>query len=124
MFVHVIRLVVAAPLVALIGAAMTLSARPAADLTNRDRELVARLTRGGVQRLEADGGHWSADAAGSGDVSPATYLPTSSVAAMIAAPVRTVQAPSQSTRLDTRSLPQPAGRGSGPRARDRAPPRR
>ncbi len=123
MFVHVIRLLVAAPLVALLGAAMALDAWPDGDVTSRDRELVARLTRGGVQRFETDGGHWSADAVDSCDPSSATLAQAAaSGAATASAPVRAVPAPSLSTMLDVPTTRQTARRLAAAPARGRAPP--
>ena len=125
MIVHVIRLFAATPLVALLGAAMALAAWPDGEVTSRDRELVARLTRGGVQRLEADGGHWSTDAADSGDAVLDTHAArTSSSAAIASALVRAVPSPSHSTTLDGPASRPPADRLDAPPARDRAPPRR
>lgn len=102
---------------------MALAAWPDGNVTSRDRELVARLTRGGVQRFEADGGHWSADAVDSGDPSALLAQAASSGAAAASAPVRTVPAPSLSTMLDVLTPRQPDGRAAAPPARGRAPPR-
>lgn len=45
----------ALPLVAGLAAVLVLAQLPDGPATDRDRDLVARLTRAGVQRLESDG---------------------------------------------------------------------
>lgn len=45
----------ALPLVAGLAAVLVLAQTPDGPATERDRDLVARLTRAGVQRLESDG---------------------------------------------------------------------
>jgi hypothetical protein len=123
-FAPVIRLIVAAPLVALLGAAMAVAVWPEGDVTSRDRELVARLTRGGAQRLDADGGHWTSDAVDHAEARPSVHVPTTSRVALASAPRGTVPAPSACTRLDAPVCRDRAGRAAAPPARDRAPPRR
>jgi hypothetical protein len=50
--VFVIRLRAAVPFCATLIVSLALAQWPEGDVTGRDREVVARLTRGGVQRLE------------------------------------------------------------------------
>jgi len=122
-FVPVIRLLVVAPLVALLGAAMAFAVWPEGDVTNRDRELVARLTRGGAQRLDADGGHWTADAVDLAEARPSAHVPTTSRVALAPAPTGSVPAPSACRLLDLPACRARAGRSAGSPGRDRAPPR-
>lgn len=49
------------PLVAVLAAALALAQWPAGDIAGRDRELVARVTRAGLQRFDSDGGPSAAD---------------------------------------------------------------
>jgi len=119
----VIRLLVAAPLVALLGAAMAFAAWPEGDEMSRDRELVAWLTRGSAQRLDADGGHWTANAVDLAAARPSADRPTTSRVAVASAPTGTVPAPSACTLLDVPACRPRAGRTGGSPARDRAPPR-
>jgi hypothetical protein len=49
-------------LVSALAAALTLAQWPDGHITGKDRELVARLTRGAHQRLDSDTGHGSAEA--------------------------------------------------------------
>ena len=123
-----IRLAVAAPLVVLLGTAMALAASPDGDVTARDREVVARLTRGGVQRFDAEGSHWSAEASDASDLTeavapssePGPELAPSLAAAVFRLPprsavVRLLHVPVAATRT---------GRPAAPPSRGRAPPRR
>jgi len=118
-----VRLLAAVPLVAALALAVALAAWPEGDVTARERELVARLTRSGVQRLDTDGGHWALDATDLADHSapaPATARPHLLAAAVITAPAAPVQwtalAPPAVRRAATRVVPSSV--------RDRAPPRR
>jgi hypothetical protein len=120
--VRLIHRLLAAPLVVLLGAAMTMAAWPDGDVTSRDRELVARLTRGGAQRLEADGGHWTADAIDLADTATAAMAPGGIPDALAGAPVHSVPPPSRFTMLAIPAARQQAGRAAAPPARDRAPP--
>jgi hypothetical protein len=52
---RVVPLPVVLPLVVGLAAALVLEQRPDGAITGRDRDLVARLARGGVQRFDADG---------------------------------------------------------------------
>lgn len=121
---RVTRFLVATPLVALLAAAVALAAWPDGDVTARERELVARLTRSGAQRLDADGGgHWTLDAVDLADtlVPTATPAPDAGLAATgVAAP----RAPMHVTMLDTPAVRRLRGRPVAPPGRDRAPPRR
>lgn len=74
MVTRLTRLFVAAPLVVLLGASMAAAASPEGDVTTRDREVVARLTRGGMQRFDADGSHGILDGLDGG--TPATLSTT------------------------------------------------
>lgn len=121
---RVIRLLVATPLVALLGVAMALAAWPDGDVTVREREVVARLTRSGAQRLDADGGgHWTADAVDLADTTtpasaPASHAGLASTGAIV------LSAPMHVTMLDTPAVQRHRGRIVAPPGRDRAPPRR
>lgn len=118
-----LRLAVAAPLVVLLGTAMALAASPDGDVTARDREVVARLTRGGVQRFDADGSHCPADASDTTDAgAPSSEpAPAPSLAATVfrllprSAVVRMLDVPVAATHT---------GRPAAPPSRGRAPPRR
>jgi hypothetical protein len=114
MTVRLLRLLVAAPLVVLLGAAMARAAWPEGDVTARDRELVARLTRGGLQRLEGD----TLDVGDS--ATTAAARPSPLACATRAVPPRPVVA----RMLDTPHIALRAGRPSSPPERGRAPPRR
>lgn len=50
------------PIVALVAAALVAAPWPDGEITGKDREVVARLTRGGIQRLDAEAGHGVHDA--------------------------------------------------------------
>lgn len=121
---RLLRLILALPLVALLGAAMAVAAWPDGEVTGRDRELVARLTRGGAQRLEADGGHWTADAIDLADTGPATAATDPLPDAVLTAAVAGASAPSVVAMLDRPATRRPAGRRVASPRRDRAPPRR
>jgi len=56
------HLLVAVPLVALVGVAIAAAASPDGDVTTREREVVVRLTRAGAQRFDADGAPGWSDA--------------------------------------------------------------
>ena len=51
----------ALPLVAILATALALAQWPSGEVTGRDRELVARVTRAGQQRFETDGTLTAAD---------------------------------------------------------------
>lgn len=121
---RVIRLLVASPLVALLGVAMALAAWPDGAVTAREREVVARLTRGGAQRLDADGGgHWTADAADLADTIAPASAPVSD-AGLASTGAIDLPAPMHVTMLDTPAVRRHRGRAAAPPGRDRAPPRR
>lgn len=75
---------VALPLVAGLAAALLLEQWPDGAITGRDRDLVARLTRAGIQRFDADGhaglehgdGHHEAAVAPAPHALPAVTVPT------------------------------------------------
>jgi len=116
MDVRLLRLLVTAPLVVLLGAAMALAASPDGDPTARDREVVARLTRGGVQR-------WTADANDGAGVGAPLSAPAPDQQMTAAGPgllPRLVLV----TMLDTPAAGPRTGRPSAPPSRGRAPPRR
>lgn len=103
-------------------AALALAGWPDGAMAGRDRELVARLTRSGVQRLDADGSHWTADATDLADTispspHPAQPLLTAGAVAAVAAPLHSTLLAAATVR---RAVPQPVA----PPGRDRAPPRR
>ncbi len=52
---QIVSLPQALPIVASLAAVLVLAQLPDGPVTDRDRDLVARLTRAGVQRLEQDG---------------------------------------------------------------------
>lgn len=120
-----IRLAVAAPLVVLLGTAMALAASPEGDVTARDREVVVRLTRGGVQRFEADGSHGPADPT---DVTeggaPSSEPGPGLTPAMTAAGFRLPPRSDAARMLDTPVAAPRPGRPAAPPSRGRAPPRR
>lgn len=125
MTVRLLRLLAAAPLVVLLGAAMAMAAAPEGDVTARDREVVARLTRGGVQRLDAEGSHGVPDGIDAADpgTSSATPAPAPDQQ-MLAAGPGTQPRPVLVTMLDSPAVGPRTGRPSAPPPRGRAPPRR
>lgn len=118
-----IRIIVAAPLVALLGAAMTVAAWPNGDATGPDRDLVARLSRGGVQRLDADGAHWTADVVDHALTVPSADAPVVAREALVRTPATTLATPSAFTRIAPPAARRLAGRLAAPSRRGRAPPR-
>lgn len=122
MAARLFRLFVAAPLVVLLGAAMALAAAPEGDVTARDREVVARLTRSGVQRFDADGSHAALDVL---DAAAGTPSPTPAAEpGMPAAGSSLRPRPDLFTMLDIPAVRPRTGRPSASPARGRAPPRR
>lgn len=124
------RKVTPLPVIAVLAAALTAAPWPGGDVTGRDREIVARLTRGGIQRPDSDAGHGLDDAPEHALAAhPAAYPVVAALVAAAMAPYTfvltsvTVVAPPGATRLavrplDVASRPAPAPR----RARARAPP--
>ncbi len=123
MDVRILRLLVAAPLVVLLGAAMALAASLDGDVTARDQEVVARLTRGGVQRFDAEGGHWTADA-NDGTGAGAPWSAPAPNQQMMAAGPGLLPHLAPVTMLDTPAAGPRTGRLATPPSRGRAPPRR
>lgn len=118
-----LRAIAAAPVVAILVVGMTMAAWPEGPVTGRDRELVARLTRGGVQRFDADGAHWAADALDGHDAgAPAADVGAPGVT-LAAEPRIAAAAPSAFTTLAPPVIRLRPGRPAHPPGRDRAPPR-
>jgi autotransporter translocation and assembly factor TamB len=125
MDVRLLRLLAAAPLVVLLGAVMALAAAPDGHVTARDREVVARLTRGGAPRFDAEGSHGVPDGVEAADVSaPSPALATAPGHMLTAAAPDLPPRADVITMLDIPAVGQRAGRPSAPPARGRAPPRR
>lgn len=125
MDVRLLRLLVAAPLVVLLGAVMALAATPDGHVTARDREVVARLTRGGVQRFDADGSHGALDGVEAADLDAPSPAPAPAPdQPMTAAAPGSLPRPDVVTMLDIPAVRPRTGRPSSPPARGRAPPRR
>jgi hypothetical protein len=114
-------LLVAAPLAMLVGAALALAATAEAGVTARDREMVARPTRGGVPRFDADGIHGAADAIDAAVAGTPSSAPGQPVRAAARA---SLPRPHLVTRLDSTAAGRRAGGLPAPPARGRAPPRR
>lgn len=124
MSVRLVRLLALVPLVVFLGAALARAASPEGDVTARDREVVARLTRGGVQRFDAEGNHGTADGLDAADAgTPSTSTPAPDQPMTAAVPGR-LPRPHLVTMLDILAARLHAGRPSVPPARGRAPPRR
>jgi hypothetical protein len=120
-----VRQLVAAPLVVLLGAAMALAAAPDGHVTARDREVVARLTRGGVPRFDAEGSHGAPDGVEAADLGSASPAPAPAPGQMMTAAWPDVPPrPDVITMLDIPAVRPRTGRPSAPPARGRAPPRR
>lgn len=122
MDVRLLRLLVAAPLVVLFGAAMALAASPQGDITARDREVVARLTRGGVQRLDAEGSHGAPDGIDAADLSPRAPE-TAPHQSMVADYAWSLPSPVFDTLPDSPAVARRVDRRAVLPSRGRAPPR-
>lgn len=117
------------PIVASLAAVLVLAQLPDGPATDRDRDLVARLTRAGVQRLESDGaapcehadaivpGHPVSHHDAGAEGAHAPPGPAIVTATMRGAPPQYVEVARTAT-----SAPAPRSSHRSP-ARDRAPPR-
>lgn len=125
MDVRLPRLLVAVPLALLLGAVMALAATPDGHVTARDREVVARLTRGGVQRFDAEGSHGVPDGIEAADLgTPSATLAPAPGQMLTAAGPGLLPRSDVFTMLDIPAAGPHTGRPSAPPARGRAPPRR
>lgn len=127
MFARLIHPLAAAPFVVLLGTALALASSPQGDVTARDREVVARLTRGGVQRFDTDASHGASDATdvtGAGAPAPASPSAPAPAPTLTAAPPGLPPRADVLTMLDVPAIDPREGRPSAPPARGRAPPRR
>lgn len=117
------------PVFAVLASALTAAPWPDGDVTGRDREIVVRLTRGGIQRLDPDAGHGLEDAAEHAvAAAPVAYplgagVKSSAAAATAVLAVPPSVAPPVGAPLDTpRVVPGARRAPAVRRARARAPP--